>query len=176
MPAFTIGRVYDIVQGKNYNPGANGNTALKFRGVSTSGTGTITFSTSEAVISKIAAIQASSGTAVISGPGFTGRPVISATGATSISVSGVAFNSGTSDFYLYDVSRPSNLDSPIQAIHIVAAPGNVVLVTPAGDSVSLPASSLVVGGVYDYSVAQLSTLTNAGTIRGLAPAYYSGSY
>jgi hypothetical protein len=172
MPAFTIGRVYEIVQGKNYNPTINDNTALKFRGISIAGSTSISYTESDAIINKIAEIQLANGTAAISGSGIVGRAEILTAGTTSITVDRVMGISGSQDYYLYDISRPSNLDAPIQAIHIISPPGNVTLVTADSDEVILPNGSLVVGGVYDYSLTQLSNLSNAGSIHGLAPSYY----
>ena len=57
MPAFTIGRVYEIVQGKNYNPTINDNIALKFRGISIAGSTSISYTETDVIINKIAEIQ-----------------------------------------------------------------------------------------------------------------------
>ena len=172
MPAFTIGRVYEIVQGKNYNPTLNGNTALKFKGVSTIGSTSISYNSSDDLISKIAEIQSADGLAAISGPGIDGRAEILTAGTASITVNRAMKKTGSHDYYLYDISRPSNLDAPIQAIHIISPPGDVTLVTADSDEVVLPSGSLVVGGVYDYSLTQFSNLSNAGSVHGLAPSYY----
>ena len=172
MPAFTIGRVYEIVQGKNYNPTSNGNTALTFRGTSIAGSASISYAESDAIINKIAEIQLTDGLAAISGPGIDGRAEILTAGTTSITISRAMKTTDSHSYYLYDISRPSNLDAPIQAIHIISPPGDVTLVTADNDEVVLPSGSLVVGGVYDYSVTQLSNLSNAGSIHGLAASYY----
>jgi hypothetical protein len=172
MPAFTIGRVYEIVEGKNYNPTTNSNVALKFRGTTVAGSSSISYSESVDIINKIAEIQSANGIAAVSGSNVKGRAKILTAGNSSITLDKEAKDTGSYDFYLYDMSRPSNLDAPIQAIHIISTPGDVTLVTADNDEVILPSGSLVVGGVYDYSVSQLSNLSNAGSIHGLAQSYY----
>jgi hypothetical protein len=172
MPAFTIGRVYEIVQGKNYNPAINDNTALKFKGTSITGSASISYTESNVIINKIAEIQLANGIAAISGSGIVGRAEILTAGNASITIDQAMKISGSRDYYLYDITRPSNLDSPILSIHIISPPGDVTLATLDNDEVFLPSGSLVVGGVYDYSVSQILNLSNAGSIHGLAPSYY----
>ena len=172
MPAFAIARVYEIVQGKNYNPNTNGNTALVFQGESVVGSNSISFSETETIIDKIAEIQNAGGLAVVSVAGKPGRNSIVTAGTTSITISNPLSVAGSHSYYLYDGSRPSNLDAMIQGFHVIAPPGNVTLTTADNDAVLLPNGSLVVGGVYDYSISQVSYLQNAGSIIGLAPSYY----
>jgi len=172
MPGFAIARVYEIEQGKNYDPNTNGNIALVFQGDSVAGSSSIVFSETEAILDKIAEIQENGGRPVVSAAGKSGRSGIVTAGPTSITLGNSSTDSVSRTYYLYDGSRPSNLDAIIQGFHVIAPPGTVSLVTADNDEILLPSGSLVVGGVYDYSISRVSYLQNAGSIIGLAPSYY----
>jgi hypothetical protein len=185
--SFTAHRVYTLVAGVDYNPSTNGNVAVKFRGsydsTNPNNITVVSFIGGINPIDRINAIIAASGNPVIIGPGFVGRDIITGPpvgqdiptttdpGATP------GFPNGTYDYYIFDDSLPSSIDSPILAIHILANPGATDFSTLTGDSVSWATGGEVSPtGIYEYSVGLVTALGNAGTLLGLAPASRSNQW
>jgi hypothetical protein len=171
--SFTANRIYNIVQGVNYDPTVNGNVAIKFAATITAGSPIITvtrFPDSNPVarvlqILAFAPLQVP----VIIGPGFAGREIVVAASGNTITLTNNSANTGTFEFYVFDGSRPSSIDAPITAFHVVAAPGLINFATLTGDLVSIPAGGVVAGGIYEYGIRSFTTLTNANSLLGLAP-------
>jgi hypothetical protein len=171
--SFIANRVYNIAQNVDYDPVTNGNLAVKFTATVTAGTNTVTVTGFPAgnPVARLAAILAiPAQNPVIIGPGFTGRETVTAASGNTITTTNNSTITGTFDFYVFDDTRPSSIDAPITAIHVVAAPGNVNFTTLTGDAVNIPAGGLLTGGIYDYGIRSFTTLATPNTLRGLAPA------
>jgi hypothetical protein len=163
-------RTYVIVAGRNYNPSTNGNAAMKFQGTINAGSTAITVNNFKGPnpIAGLSGIIASFGitaTAVV-GPGFSGMVGITSTTGNRIFTSGAtASMTGTFDFYAFNKSIPSSLDSPITSVHVLSAPGTCTVTFNNGDTASFPASSMSIGGIYDY-IVQSVTGHAAGSLLG----------
>lgn len=170
--SFTIGKTYTLVAGKDYSGASN--TAVKLKGTVVAGSTAISFVAVDAdPVTKLNQIKGTTGgVPVVSGPAYTG-PVglTSGTGSTLYTSGATAAMSGTYDFYVYDSAIPSSLDSPVLQIHVLASPGAVSFKTLTGQTVSLPANSLVAGGIYDYGISEVISIGTSGTLLGLAPAH-----
>ena len=180
MPSFIANRVYILDQGIDYDARTNGNLAIKFRGKITAGSADIELVDFKGTnpITRIDALilAGAPSVPVISGPGYVGRNVITGTAAPApplnyiITCTNAFTATGTFDFWAYDESVPSDLDSPILALHVIAAPGAVIsFTTLTGDAVTVPSGGFATGGIYDYSPATFSALP-ATKLLGLAPA------
>jgi hypothetical protein len=162
--SFTIARTYNLVAGTDYSQ----RSAIKFRGTVANGSTDVTviqhWGTNP--ITAVAGMTSP----VIVGHGVTKRDVVTGTAAGDIiQITTAATVDGTHDFYLIDDAFPSTYDMPIKGFHVLAAPGAFSFKTLDGATVNLPAGSLAVGGIYDYSIKEVITLTNANTVLGLSP-------
>ena len=181
--SFTIGRVYTLQTGVDYNPSTNGNSAIKFRGFVEQANPTtvkvITFHGGINPFARYAAIASAGGSPVIIGNGWTGREPLAAAAAPDFTTTNnisSAIIDGTYDFYLFDESTPSSLDSPILAFHVVGQSSppvtpadDVTFVTLSYNTVVIPGGGLVSGGIYDYSLSSVTILPGTTTLLGLAP-------
>ena len=175
--SFTVNRTYVLVPGRNYNPASNNNRPYSFNGEAILGESLINpvGQGATSAINQIIAINGASGTAVIEGGNIIGRVAVGVTSGTGITgtqlvISGTASNSGTFPFRIFNGDVPNTNDSPILAIHVLADPGAVSMVTLVNNAISFPAGSLSAKGVYDYGVESIVTLGTTGALLGLAPA------
>jgi len=164
--SFTIGRTYNLVAATDYTP----RSAIKFRGTINTGGNEIAVSHIWG-LNPITAVATPTMTApTIIGTGVINRDAVTGTAAGDIiQITNPATTDGTFDYYLVDNAYPSSYDMPIKAFHVLAAPGAFSFITLEGATVTLPAGSLAVGGIYDYSIKEVLTLTNPNTILGLSP-------
>jgi hypothetical protein len=175
--SFTINRTYVLKPGKNYNPASNGNRPYSFNGETTIGESIIRpiGQGATSAINQVIAINGASGTAVIEGGNFIGRIPVGVTSGTGITgtvlvISGTASSSGTLPFRIFDGDVPNTNDSPILAIHVLADPGAVNMVTLSDNAISFPSGAFSAKGIYDYGVGSIVSLGTSGTLLGLAPA------
>lgn len=159
--SFTIGRTYTLTANRNYS-GVN-NPLTKFKATVTSGTGTMTVTPN--VVDRVAAIVAAGSTAGIKGPGFPPVTLVTSAAGTTLVSAAASSISGEFEFSVYDVNTPSVDDCPVIAMHVLTSGAAITFTTATGQTVTLPAGSLAQGGIYDYSVANVSSIT--GTILGL---------
>lgn len=172
--SFIANRVYNIVQGVNYDPVVNGNIAVKFKASIATGSTAVTvisFPSTNPIAILTTILGTTGQNPVITGPGFSGRETVTAATGNTITTTNPAGLTGTFDFYAFDDTRPSSIDAPITAFHVVSAPGTTAAFTTlTGDTVNIPGTGLAVGGIYEYGIRSFTTLSNANSLRGLAPA------
>jgi len=169
--SFTANRTYTLETGLNYDPASNGNVALKFVGAVTSGTTDISWTTGADVFTKIADISSAGGSPVIIGTGFTGRIAVTASMPFILTGLVTSTATGTFEYYIFDERIPSTLDSPILGIHVLGDPGEVTLITLSNSTVTFPANSLAISGIYEYGVKEILSINNEGELLlGIAPA------
>ncbi len=159
--SFTIGRTYALATNKDYS--GRTNTLTNFKTTVTSGTAT--FVAPSEVIARVAAIVAAGSTAGIKGPGLPQQTVVSSATGTTLVAGTAASIGGTFEYSVYDINIPSIDDCPVIAFHVLTSGAAITFKTLNGQSVTLPAGSLAQGGIYDYSVASVTSIT--GSIFGL---------
>lgn len=169
--SFTIGRTYTLVAGRDYS--GQSNVGVQFKGTVVAGSTAINFDYINGdPLAKLNAIKGTTGgVPVVAGPGFSPNVgITSGTGYQLFTTGATATMSGTYDYTIYDSSIPSNTDSPVLAIHVLANPGQFSFKTLTGQTVTLPAGALVTGGIYDYGISQVISIGTSGTLLGLTPA------
>jgi len=170
--SFTIGRTYVLAAGRDYS--GTKNPAIKFTATVAIGSTALQFGQSFGPnpferLSEI--LGTTGGTPAVSGPGFDQAVGITGTtGSNFITTGATSQMAGTYEYYLFDSSVPSSLDSPVLAIHVLGTAGNFSFNSLTKQSITLPAGSLVAGGIYDYGIGEISALGNTGSLLGLAPA------
>jgi hypothetical protein len=163
--SFTIARTYNLVSGTDYTQ----RRAIKFQGSTTAGSANITITRTFTNENPLVAATTMTSPVLI-GTGILKRdPVAGVAAGDIIQATNVATSTGTYEFHLIDDAFPSTYDMPIRGFHVLAAPGAFSFKTLDGATVNLPAGSLAVGGIYDYSIKEVINLTNANTVLGLSP-------
>ena len=172
--SFTANRAYILKPGKNYDPGSNGNSPYSFTANLTAGS-TLVSLTGPGANSAIGRVIELSGAAVIEGGPISGRIAVGVTSGTGITgtqfvIGATATQSGMFTLRVFDGEIPNTQDSPILAIHVLADPGAVSMVTLSKCAITFPSGALSAKGVYEYGVANLTSLGTTGALLGLAPA------
>lgn len=172
--SFTINRTYVLVEGKNYDPGSNGNNPYSFTGNLTAGS-TLVSLTGPGAAKAIDRVSGLSGTAVIEGGPISGRIAVGVTSGTGITgtqfvIGATATQSGMFTLRIFDGDVPNTNDSPILAFHVLADPGAVDIITLSTCAIAFPSGALSIKGVYDYGVSSVVSLGVTGSLLGLAPA------
>lgn len=161
--SFSIGRTYTLVAGRDYS-GKNNNID-RFKSSVTSGTATLQVPSD--VATRINTIVSNGSTAGIRGGSFPNYTLITGITGNTVTAGTASSITGDYEFSVFDANVPTSEDSPVLGLHVLAANAAITFTTFNGQSVTLPAGSIVAGGLYDYTVGTVSGVT--GSIIGVAP-------